>query len=61
MIPGTGPGRGRPWWRRMVVLNLRWAPGDEVPGLGISLGRTEPVGAPREGRRIARIEGADIT
>lgn len=56
MIPGSGPGRGRPWWRRATVLNLRWVPGDEVPELGIALGRTEPVDARREGRMVAVIE-----
>lgn len=56
MIPGTGPGRGVPWWRwhGNRVLVLRWAPADSsVPGIGIY--RPEPVAGRREGRTIAVI------
>jgi len=54
MIEGTGPGRGVPWWRYRRALTLRWAPSDSgLPNVGVN--RTEPVGAQREGRLIARI------
>lgn len=45
MIPGTGPGRGVPWWRLTSVLSHRWT--GFIP---------EPAGAPREGRLIRTIE-----
>jgi len=44
MIPGTGPGRGVPWWRHQIVA-LMWrltgTLGPEIPG------------RPREGRTVA--------
>lgn len=44
MIPGTGPGRGTPWWRSGHLLILR-QDGD----------KSEPVGIRREGRTVAVI------
>lgn len=44
MIPGTGPSRGIPWWRR-VRLDL-WH---------YVWGEIEPVGHRREGRTVAII------
>jgi hypothetical protein len=49
MIPGTGPGRGVPWWRAtMLAVELWRRPGTE--------GR-EYLGEPREGRLVKRIKG----
>lgn len=56
MIPGTGPGRGVPWWRYRRVLTLRWAPGNEVIRRAAALGEQEPIGTEREGRLVARIK-----
>lgn len=38
MVPGTGPGRGLPWWRRMLLLRIRrdmpWTDEPEPPRPG---------------------------
>ena len=44
MIPGTGPDRGVPWWRRPTLLSI-WR----------YRGQPEPVGRPREGCTIHRV------
>jgi hypothetical protein len=48
MIPGTGPGRGLPWWRAIMVLRRihHW-------------GLPEQPGKPRPGRLIVRLPGKD--
>jgi hypothetical protein len=46
MTEGTGPGRGRPWWRHIRLMTLRWSPG---------LHRYEYRGGHREGRTVAVI------
>lgn len=45
MIPGTGPGRGVPWWRRFSLIRVRYVPGYRG---------SEPIGQVREGRLIVR-------
>lgn len=45
MIPGTGPGRGVPWWRQGRLLIWSWS-GSPDP---------EPVGQQREGRTVKKI------
>lgn len=49
MIPGTGPGRGLPWWRwhGNRVLTLRLDPG--IIRVQFMIDR------PREGRLVAKI------
>lgn len=44
MIPGSGPGRGVPWWRHITRFNWRW-----------SEGPPEPVGIKREGRTVVAL------
>jgi hypothetical protein len=48
MIPGTGPGRGIPWWRDVLLLRLThyW-------------GLPEQPGKPRPGRLIVRLPRKD--
>jgi len=44
VIPGSGPGRGVPWWRGGILSLARYRGG-----------RREFPGWPREGRTVARI------
>lgn len=44
MVPGTGPGRGLPWWRAQPLVFLWRATGVQGP---------EPLGVRREGHTVA--------
>lgn len=47
MIPGSGPGRGIPWWRSGRLTTMRYAVGLQ----------SEPITTrPREGRTVAVIK-----
>jgi hypothetical protein len=50
MIPGTGPGRGVPWWRWDRVALMWRIPGTQGP---------EVPGRPREGRTVAVVRRED--
>jgi hypothetical protein len=42
-VPGSGPGRGTPWWRFPILTSIRPTYGPE-----------EPIGAKRPGKLVER-------